>query len=51
MFRDVYYQIVEFVRTFGAFVLFFVRLVANAPSILVRRFGLVVYQVYNAGAL
>jgi phospholipid/cholesterol/gamma-HCH transport system permease protein len=51
MFREIYYQLVDFVRTFGAFQLFFLRLVINSPSILVRRFGLVVQQVYNAGAL
>jgi phospholipid/cholesterol/gamma-HCH transport system permease protein len=51
MFREIWFTFVEFVRTFGAFVLFFFRLVAASPSIFVRRFGLVVKQVYNAGAL
>ena len=51
MLRELYYQLLEFVRTFGAFQLFFVRLVTNSPGIFVRRFGLVVQQVYNAGAL
>ncbi len=51
MFRDIYYNFLEFLRTFGALQLFFVRLILNSPSIFVRRFGLVVKQVYNAGAL
>ncbi|MBT8078419.1 MAG: lipid asymmetry maintenance ABC transporter permease subunit MlaE [Gammaproteobacteria bacterium] len=51
MLREIYYQIMGFVRTFGAFQLFFVKLVMNSPRIFVRRFGLVVQQVYNAGAL
>ena len=51
MLREIWYTLVDFVRTFGALQLFFVRLVANSPSILVRRGGLVVKQVYNAGAL
>ncbi len=51
MFRDLYYTFIDFLRTFGALQLFFLRLLANTPSIFVRRFGLVVQQVYNAGAL
>ena len=51
MLRDLYRSFVEFLRTFGALQLFFLRLLANSPPILVRRFGLVVQQVYNAGAL
>jgi len=51
MLREVWITFVEFVRTFGALQLFFLRLLAATPSILVRRFGLVVKQVYNAGAL
>jgi phospholipid/cholesterol/gamma-HCH transport system permease protein len=51
MFRDPYDTLKEFVRTFGAFQLFFLRLLQHSPSILVKRFGLVVKQVYNAGAL
>jgi phospholipid/cholesterol/gamma-HCH transport system permease protein len=49
--REIWYTFVDFVRTFGALQLFFVRLVANIPTILARRGGLVVKQVYNAGAL
>lgn len=51
MFRELYYTFIGFVRTFGALQLFFLRLLANSPSILVRRFRLVVQQVYNAGGL
>lgn len=48
---DTYNTLLEFVRTFGAFQLFFVKLVMHSPAILLTRFGLVVKQVYNAGAL
>ena len=51
MLRDIWYTFVEFLRTFGALQLFFLRLLAATPSIFVHRFGLVVTQVYNAGAL
>ena len=51
MLREIWYQLVDFVRTFGALAFFFVRLVVNIPGILVKRGGLVVKQVYNAGAL
>lgn len=51
MFRDLYYTLFEFVRTFGALQLFFLRLLIHAPTVIWRRFGLVVGQVYNAGAL
>lgn len=51
MFRDLYYTLFEFVRTFGALQLFFLRLLIHSPTVIWRRFGLVVAQVYNAGAL
>ncbi len=51
MFRDLYLTFKEFLRTFGAMQLFFLRLLSNSPSIFVKRFNLVVQQVYNAGAL
>ncbi len=51
MFRDIYISVLDFVRTFGAFQLFFLRLLMHSPSIFFKRFGLVVKQVYNAGAL
>jgi len=49
--RDLYYTLFEFVRTFGALQLFFLRLLIYTPRVLVKRLGLVVGQVYNAGAL
>jgi len=51
MLREIWYVLIDFVRTFGALQLFFVRLIANTPTILVKRGGLVIKQVYNAGAL
>lgn len=51
MIRDLWYTLVEFFRTFGAFQLFFLRLLIYSPSIFVRRFNLVVKQVYNTGTL
>ena len=51
MLREIWYSFIDFLRTFGALQLFFLRLLAATPSIFVRRFGLVVTQVYNAGAL
>jgi len=49
--RDLRNNAVEFLRTFGAFQLFFLRLLKYSPGVLFRRFDLVVKQVYNAGAL
>lgn len=46
-----YENAVEFARTFGAFQLFFLRLVRYSPGMLFRRFNVIVAQVYNAGAL
>ena len=51
MFRDLYSTLFEFVRTFGALQLFFLQILLHVPAVLARRFGLVVGQVYNAGAL
>jgi phospholipid/cholesterol/gamma-HCH transport system permease protein len=51
MFRDLYSTLLEFVRTFGALQLFFLQILLYVPAVLARRFGLVVGQVYNAGAL
>lgn len=51
MIRDIYYSILDFLQTFGAMQLFFLRMVINSPSIFVKRFRLVVVQVYNTGAL
>ena len=49
--RDLYGTTFEFVRTFGAFQLFFLRLLGHSPTLLMRRPGLVIKQVYNTGAL
>lgn len=51
MIRDIYHTILEFLRTFGAMQLFFLRMLAISPSILFTRFPLVVHQVYKSGAL
>jgi phospholipid/cholesterol/gamma-HCH transport system permease protein len=51
MIRDIYQTMLEFLRTFGAFQLFFARLIVSAPHVLTRRFHLVVQQVFNTGAL
>jgi phospholipid/cholesterol/gamma-HCH transport system permease protein len=51
MFREIYYTFLEFLRTFGALQLFFLQLLRNTPIVFVRRFRLIVHQVYNAGAL
>ena len=51
MFRELWYALSDFVRTFGALQIFFWRLVVNVPGILLRRGGLVIKQVHNAGAL
>jgi phospholipid/cholesterol/gamma-HCH transport system permease protein len=49
--QDIYDNTVEFLRTFGAFQLFFLKLLRHSPYMLFTRFGVVVGQVYNAGAL
>lgn len=51
MFRDIYITFEQFLHNFGAMCLFFVRMVLYTPSVFVKRFRLVAYQVYNAGAL
>ena len=48
---DIYNTLFEFVRTFGAFQIFFLRMLRNTPAVLFRRFDLVIIQVYNTGAL
>ena len=48
--HDIRNNTVEFLRTFGAFQLFFLRLIRYSPEVLFRRFHLVVKQVYNTGA-
>ena len=51
MLREIYSALIGFLRTFGALQLFFLRLLAHSPDILLRRFGLVVKQVHNSGTL
>jgi phospholipid/cholesterol/gamma-HCH transport system permease protein len=51
MIREIYINLVVFVRTFGALSLFLIELLVQVPRVLFRRFSLVVDQVYNAGAL
>ncbi len=49
--REIYSNAFEFVRTFGAFQLFFLRLLRHSPRMIIRRPGLVIKQIYNTGAL
>jgi phospholipid/cholesterol/gamma-HCH transport system permease protein len=49
--RELWHSVAEFLRTFGAMALFFIDLLRYTPSTLFKRFNLVVYQVFNAGAL
>lgn len=49
--RDIYDNSVEFVRTFGAFQLFFLRLLRHSPRMLFSRFDLIIAQIFNTGAL
>ncbi|NIV18023.1 MAG: lipid asymmetry maintenance ABC transporter permease subunit MlaE [Woeseiaceae bacterium] len=51
MFRDILATFSTFLRNFGGMWLFFLRLLQYSPSVLVTRFRLVAYQVYNAGGL
>jgi len=51
LFREIFVTFLKFLRTFGAMWLFFLRLLGHTPSVLWKRFALVGYQVYNAGAL
>lgn len=49
--RDIRDNAVEFLRTFGAFQLFSLRIINHSPGMLFQRFDLVVKQVYNSGAM
>lgn len=49
--REIWYSLTEFMRTFGAMMLFFVQLLRYSPPTLFKRFDLVAYQVFNTGAL
>jgi phospholipid/cholesterol/gamma-HCH transport system permease protein len=48
--RDVWYAVQDFLETFGASQIFFLRLLAGIPSALMRP-GLIVRQVYASGVL
>lgn len=50
LFRDVWYAIQDFLETFGASQIFFVRMLAGIPSALARP-GLIIKQVYASGVL
>jgi phospholipid/cholesterol/gamma-HCH transport system permease protein len=50
LFRDVVYAIQDFLETFGASQIFFVRLLAGIPSALARP-GLIIKQVHASGVL
>ena len=49
--REILDTFLQFLRTFGAMMLFFVRVFWYSPAVFFRRFPLVIKQVYNAGAL
>lgn len=51
MLREIFYVLKDFVRTFGALQIFFLQILISVPGVFVRRFRLVVQQVFNAGAL
>ena len=51
MLRELLISLRYFVTTFGAMTLFLLEMIRLTPRVLVRRFRLVVAQVYNAGAL
>ncbi len=51
MFREIYQTFLHFVRTFGVMTLFLLELLRYTPNAIFRRFGLLVREVYNAGAL
>ena len=51
MIREIWFTFVDFLRTFGKLQIFFIRLLIHSPSVIFRRGGLVIKQIYNAGAL
>jgi phospholipid/cholesterol/gamma-HCH transport system permease protein len=51
MIREIWYTFIDFLQTFGKLQLFFVRLVLNSPSVFLRRGGLIIKQIHNAGAM
>jgi len=51
MLREFWLGFLDILRTFGKLQIFFFRLVGSAPSVVVRRPGLVLKQIYNTGAM
>lgn len=51
MMRDLWTTLQRFLHSLGGMCLFLMRLLQYTPQVIARRFSLVVYQVYNAGAL
>jgi phospholipid/cholesterol/gamma-HCH transport system permease protein len=51
VFRDIWMTVERFLHSLGGMCLFLLRLVQYTPQVVFKRFSLVVYQVYNAGAL
>ena len=51
MFRDIWMTLERFLHSLGGMCLFLLRLLQYTPQVVLKRFSLVVYQVYNAGAL
>ena len=49
--REIWENAEDFLRGFGQVQLFFLQLLRSVPRVLAYRFRLVVYQVYNTGAL
>lgn len=49
--REIYDTLVEFVRTFGAFILFFGQILVHAPGTVFKRPGLIAGQIHNTGTL
>jgi phospholipid/cholesterol/gamma-HCH transport system permease protein len=49
--RDIWQTLERFLHSLGGMCLFLLRLLQYTPEVVIRRFRLVVYQVYNAGAL
>ncbi len=50
-FFELVYTLRGFLQTFGAMNLFFLRIVSYSPRAIIRRFPLVIRQVYNSGTL
>lgn len=51
MLHDVWITLLRFLHSLGSTCLFLMRLLQYTPQVVFKRFSLVVYQVYNAGAL